>query len=276
MRIKHNKKRNTAFVYEALIVEATVAVLKKDVHRQNKVINIIKKHFNSDTILKKDLNCYRSLYESQNFKTDASKRIVREARLQQKLLDPNGVFEAQTQLIHDINKNLSPSIFNNFVPNYKTLASITQMFSDKTSPKDQIILENQIILDMTKAKQATEEELVDKTVYKTFVGKFNDKYEAGLLSEQKELLTYYISSFTDNAVSLKIFLNEEIARLKTQLRGARNTEEINTDQNMLKKTDAIIEKLENFSKEPISDELLLTVLKTQALVKEIYTDGNNN
>ena len=81
------------------------------------------------------------------------------------------------------------------------------------------------------------------------VGKFNDKYEAGLLSEQKELLTYYISSFTDNAVSLKIFLNEEIARLKTQLRGARNTEEINTDQNMLKKTDAIIEKLENFSKE---------------------------
>jgi hypothetical protein len=45
---------------------------------------------------------------------------------------------------------------------------------------------------------------------------------------------------------------------------------------MLKKTNVIIEKLENFSKEPISDELLLTVLKTQALVKEIYTDGNNN
>jgi hypothetical protein len=276
MRIKHNKKRNTAFVYEALIVEATVAVLKKDVRRQNKVINIIKRHFNSDAILKKDLNCYRSLYESQNLKTDASKRIVREAKLQQKLLDPNGVFEAQTQLIHDINKNLSPSIFNNFVPNYKTLASIAQMFSDKTSPKNQIILENQIIADMTNVTQNTEEAPVDKTVYKAFVGKFNDKYEAGLLSEQKELLTYYISSFADNAVSLKIFLNEEIARLKAQLREAKNTQEINTDQNMLKKTNVIIEKLENFSKEPISDELLLTVLKTQALVKEIYTDGNNN
>ena len=150
------------------------------------------------------------------------------------------------------------------------------MFSDKTSPKNQIILENQIIADMTNVTQNTEEVPVDKTVYKAFVGKFNDKYEAGLLSEQKELLTYYISSFADNAVSLKIFLNEEIARLKAQLREAKNTQEIDTDQNMLKKTNVIIEKLENFSKEPISDELLLTVLKTQALVKEIYTDGNNN
>jgi len=45
---------------------------------------------------------------------------------------------------------------------------------------------------------------------------------------------------------------------------------------MLHKTNTIIERLESFSKEPISDELLLTILKTQALVKEIYTDGNNN
>ena len=29
MRAKHNKKRNTAFVYEALIKEATIAILKK-------------------------------------------------------------------------------------------------------------------------------------------------------------------------------------------------------------------------------------------------------
>jgi len=276
MRIKHNKKRNTAFVYEALIVEATVAVLKKDVHRQNKAIDIIRKHFNSKSVLKKDLNCYRSLYENQNLKTDVSKRIIREAKLQQKLLDPAGVFEAQTQLIHDINKDLSPSIFNNFVPNYKTLATIAQMFSDKISPKNQIILENQIITNMTKANNEVEEMFVDKALYNTFVGKFNNKYEVELLTEQKELLTHYISSFTDNAVSLKIFLNEEISRLKIKLEEARKIEEISVDENMLHKTSTIIERLESFSKEPISDELLLTILKTQALVKEIYTDGNNN
>ena len=36
MKIKHNKKRNTAFVYEILIKEATVAILKKDTKRRNK------------------------------------------------------------------------------------------------------------------------------------------------------------------------------------------------------------------------------------------------
>ena len=43
MKIRHNKKRNTAFVYEILVKEATVAILKKDTKRRNNVINIIKK-----------------------------------------------------------------------------------------------------------------------------------------------------------------------------------------------------------------------------------------
>ena len=45
MKIRHNKKRNTAFVYEALVREATVAVLKEDVERRDKTISIIKRHF---------------------------------------------------------------------------------------------------------------------------------------------------------------------------------------------------------------------------------------
>ena len=46
MKTRHNKKRNTAFIYESLIVEATVSVLKKDTERQDKAVNIIKKYFN--------------------------------------------------------------------------------------------------------------------------------------------------------------------------------------------------------------------------------------
>ena len=47
MKKRHNKKRNIAFVYEALIREATVAILRKDMDRRDKVLNIIKTHFNS-------------------------------------------------------------------------------------------------------------------------------------------------------------------------------------------------------------------------------------
>ena len=38
MKIRHNKKRNTAFVYEALVREATAAILKEDAERKDKTI----------------------------------------------------------------------------------------------------------------------------------------------------------------------------------------------------------------------------------------------
>ena len=108
MKIRHNKKRNTAFVYEALIVEATVAILKKDTNRQTKALNIIKRHFKPGSALKKDLECYRSLCENQNLNVDTSRRIINEARLQRRMVGEKGLFANQTQIIHDINKELSP------------------------------------------------------------------------------------------------------------------------------------------------------------------------
>ena len=42
MKAKHNKKRNTAFVYEALIREMSKAVLVGDKALQNKVLEILK------------------------------------------------------------------------------------------------------------------------------------------------------------------------------------------------------------------------------------------
>jgi hypothetical protein len=275
MKIKHNKKRNTAFVYEALVREATVAILKNDRERKNKVISIIKKHFHNESALHKDLECYRSLYENQNLEQEFSERILREVRMQKRSIEPQGLFKQQTELIHDINKELSSEVFNNFVPNYRTLATIDQIFSLKTSPKDCVILENEIVNNM-KNKVANDSTVpVDKLTYNTFVKKFNKKYENDLLNEQKELLTYYIASFADNALELKVFLNEEISRLKTKLAESKEVEEIKNDEDMLQKTSKVIEKLQSFATEEITEDVLSTVLRTQSLVEEIY-NGNND
>jgi len=277
MKTKHNKKRNSAFVYEALVREATVAALKKDTKRCNTAINIIKKHFKEDSWLRKDLECHRSLYENQNLDKETSEKILREAKITSRLIDPDALFKEQSALIRDVNKDLESSVFGNFVPNYKNLASIAQIFSNKISPKNQVILEAEIIKNMIKvSKEEPSLDEIDNVVVRTFTEKFNDKYKVTLLDEQKELLTYYISSFADNALELKIFLNEEITRLKTQLEEAKNIEEIKNDSEMLEKTERIIERLNKFSKQSVDDNLLLTVMKTQSLVKEIYTDGSNN
>jgi len=275
MKARHNKKRNTAFVYETLLREATVAILKNEHKRKDKAISIIKKHFKVGAVLRKDLECYRSLYENQNLDRLTCEKILKEVKIQKRLIDPNGLFKQQTKLIHDVNKELESSIFNNFVPNYRTLATISQIFSDKISPKNQVILENEIIKNMlNKSKIINDTGPIDNIVYKAFVQKFNKKYETGLLKEQKQLLTYYIASFADNGVELKFYLNEEIARLKTELKKAKKISEIELDEEMTEKTNRVIEKLNSFAKQDINEELLTTVLKTQSLVKEIH-DGDH-
>mgnify|MGYP003112084314 CR=1 FL=1 len=276
MKNKHNKKRNTAFVYEALIKEATAAVLKKDHNTKDKVISLLKKYFNSSSILSKDLDCYRSLYETRGISEKDSRRLIEVAITDKRLIDPSKLFKLQSQMINDINKEVDSNIFNNFVPNYKTLATIDQMFSVKTTPKKRVMLENELIGYMSDNKVTEKSPFVDNIVVGSFVDKFNSKYSNELLEEQKKLLTHYISSFTDNSLELKIYLNTEIARLKEQLEGARTMNEISLDVDMGKKLESVINKLSSFAESEINDDVLLTVLKTQSLTKEIYTDGADN
>lgn len=276
MRAKHNKKRNTAFVYEALIKEATIAILKKEKDKSQQVVELIRKHFGPDSLLKKDLECYRSLYENQGINKETSEKILKEALSTKRALDSETLFKQQTSMINDVNKKISPSVFNNFVPNYKTLATISKMFNTP-SPKEKVILENKIIEDMA-TNISVEHDLkpIDNLVYTTFVDKFNNKYGDNLLEEQKLLLTHYITSFVDNSIELKMFLNEEISRLKTKLKDSDSVPEISEDDGMRHKTEQIVKRLDSFSDQVISENVLMTVLKTQELVKEIYDNGSNS
>ena len=100
MKAKHNKKRNTAFVYEALVKEATIAVLKNDNERSKKAIDIIREHFKQDSLLTRDLECYRSLYENQALETNVCEKILKEASLSKRMIDPDALFAQQTEIIN--------------------------------------------------------------------------------------------------------------------------------------------------------------------------------
>ena len=276
MKNKHNKKRNTAFVFEALAREATVAIIKGDIERKAKVVSIVRKHFTSDSLLKKDLECYRSLYENQNLDETTSKKIVEAVLAAKRLIDPDGLFRQQTEVIKDINKELSPQTFNNFVPNYKSLATIAKMFNTN-SPKQKVMLEAKILEGMVGGINTEVLEPMDSLTFRTFTKKFNQKYRDDLLQEQKELLNRYISSFSNEELELKIYLNRELGRLKESLEKATEVEEVAADEEMINKTKLVKERLESLSSETtLTEATLFTILKTQELVKEIYDDGSNS
>ena len=157
------------------------------------------------------------------------------------------------------------------------MASIYQIFSSETTPKSVVILENQLIDTMTSDNLIeTEMEPIDNLALISFVGKFNKKYGNTLSEEQKNLLNLYISSFADNSLSLKSFLNEEIGRLKDSVNQSLELTEITEDSEMLEKASRVVKMLEGFSTSRVSDELLVTILKTQELVKELSVNVDNN
>lgn len=280
MKIKHNKKRNTAFVYEALIREATVAVLQQDLSRSRKVKELLKRHFPENSMMHRDLECYRSLYEEQNLTSVVSEKILKEAKHLKESIDASALFQEQSAVIRDINKDISPTVFNNFVPNYKTLATIAQIFSPHTSPKMRVLLESQVISAMARAdsRQTARQSNTsgDDLVYTQFVEKFNDKYEELLLPEQKKLLSLYIGSFADNGVSLKVFLNEEISKLRHDMTSALSTAAVDNDIDLSQKAGKVVALLDSFGSTSLDENLLLKVMKIQELAKEMAQNGDND
>ena len=270
MKVKHNKKRNTAFLYETLIVELTKRILQEDERGKALISNIIKEHFKSGTQIRKQLNLYNELLDTQGIEERQCERLIFEAKMANNRLDDRQIFKEQSELIKRINTELTKGVFGNFVPNYKDLATISQIFSDELPIKHRMLLEKNLIEKLTQSTiQSTNNMPIDNIVYKTFVDKFNQQYDNQLIAEQKSLLSYYISSFTDNSVQLKLFLEKEIGRLKNRLAESIQTSEVSSDQQMVENTKVVIEKLNNLRNQEIDESLIETILKIQDLVKEI-------
>ena len=121
---------------------------------------------------------------------------MKEARQE---IDNQKLFSEQTNLINTINKRLDESVFSNFVPNYKTLASIYQVFSLNTKIKNKVLLEKSIVRYMASdnIKLCERENEVKASTVKIFTSKFNSTYSK-LNEEQRTLLSKDVRKTLDN------------------------------------------------------------------------------
>jgi uncharacterized protein YicC (UPF0701 family) len=125
------------------------------------------------------------------------------------------------------------------------------------------------MLTSTKQNQKQEMKHIDSLTYKTFINKFNETYDKTLRKEQKDLLTNYITSFSDNGLGLKSFLNEEVSRLKEKVIKCCESDKIKNNKQFYDNTQRIIEKLENYKNTPITEELVKEVFYIQDFVSEV-------
>jgi len=275
MKFKHNKKRNTAFLFETLIKEMAKSVVANDSERQTKIAKIIKRHFTKRGVLYKDLQSYKVLMELKEAESDFAKRIISEVRRDRDKLNTQNIFSEQSRLIKKINVELGQEVYSNFVPNYKTMATIGQLFADNVSPSEKVILEDKLLTEMTKAEEKTEKEIlehIDSIAYKTFTNKFNKAYAGKLHEEQQQVVSKYIYSVSDNGISLKTYLNEEVGRLRDKVKASLDAKEVSSDPEMVKKTEQVLEFLDSLTETKLDEPAIKKIMQIQGLVREVETN----
>jgi hypothetical protein len=268
VKTKHNKKRNTAFLYECLISELTKTSYEKNEQRKRKVLSILKEHFNSNSPLGKELKIYKMLLETRCSSYNIASRFLKKAEEEwQTVVSNQDLYKEQSRVITKINSELDDSVFRNFIPNYKNLATISQIFNKSTSAKIKTVLEESFINFLCKEeeRERTTLEKPDNLTYRFFVDKFNKEYSESLLEEQKKILAYYVMSFEDGGNSLKTYLNEEIGRLKQNIELYILKEE---DSELKNKSQRVHDYLVSLSKRKMNERDIQKVMEIQDFVKE--------
>lgn len=267
-------------MFEVLCKELTSSVLEENKQKEKIIIQIIKESFNAKTMLGKELSYYRALKETEEMEEKVAEKVVQKTiETHHNSIDSAKLFQEQSSLIKKINRSLSSSAYSQFIPNYQYLATLCQIFSKKNNPKKRVMLEQTVISHLSSTKNSGIKEMVpvDNLVLKKFVSKFNSVYGDSLLREQKELIGKYIELSALNEVDFKIYLNEEVGRLKEGVRFCLETKEVKEDKEMSQKTKEVAKLLEEIKNQPIDEQILIKVMRVQQLVNEAQVeeqDGN--
>jgi len=274
IKFKHNKKRNSAFLYEVIIQEMTKAVISGDSALQSRITTLIKESFNPRSMLYRELKLYHALTRTKSVGVLTAEKIINEVKMRHKELNKKQLVMEQNKLTRKIRKYFTNDVFSNFVPDYKNLASISQIFNHKVPINSKVLLENELIGKMSVKLEEQKMVPIDNLVYKSFVKNFNEEYSDKLLKEQKELLTKFITSFNDSLIELNVYLNDEISRLKTELKKSLNIKEIQEDTQMKTNASKVIEMLESYKNKKPDIQMVKEVIKVQSLVQELNANVN--
>jgi len=276
MKIKHNKKRNTAFLFETLILELTKSIVEQNHARGKKVKGILSEHFRRGMVLFAELDCFKSLTDTDTpIDHYTAEKMIHQTRHAYDELDRDQVFAEQSHVIKKINKDLGGETFNNFVPNYKSYATLSQIFGKNISVKNRVLMERKIINNLTQDRPVSEKiEPVDNLVVNSFVDRFNEKYQ-DLLPEQATLLQKFVSTPDIKSVDFRLHLAEELKRIHHLVKESLTSPEVTEDAEMASNTHKVIELIESMNVSQMTEEHIIKVLKLQKLVKEYDTDADN-
>tara|TARA_Y100001963_G_C6730260_1_gene423520 strand:- start:229 stop:1110 length:882 start_codon:yes stop_codon:yes gene_type:complete len=227
-KVKHSKVRNTGLLFEFLLRQITTDVLnKKD---NSKAVQFIKKQFNENSELGKELALYNALISKKFNGEKQAEYFINEVLNERQKLNKSKLRREKYNLIKSLKEGYNvQELFSTKVKNYKTYASIYKLFEytdlrpeEKTESFFNIVEhvttdDKSIKLSETFGGASIPDDTELRILtYKSLLEKFNNKYSK-LNASQKNLLREYINNIS-NTNSLKSTLKEVVKALKTDIK----------------------------------------------------------
>jgi hypothetical protein len=278
-KLKHSKIKNTSILFEVLTRQITADVLAG---KDTKTVGMVKKFFNENTELGKELQLYRILSEKTYDSTAKAGQLLETVIKSRQRLSNSKLRSEKYNLIKEIKENYNVSdFFNVRIPNYKILASIYNIFQAETTtdtfnPEDVVNSKFTVLENIVGKKKSVKNDNFlkeyrekDKDLrllaYQILVDKFNSKYKS-LNESQKDLLKNYINNIS-NTNSLREFVDKEVLKTKKQLK--KHLPKVSDKITKIKLSEAI-NQINTISKgKVVAEKQVLNLMRYYELVKEI-------
>ena len=275
MKVKHSKYKNTGILFELLTRQLTAETISGN---SNKSLNFIKKHFNTNKELLKEYQIYRT-FLNQKYKKESQAAMLIESLLEEhKKLNKSQLRREKYNLIKEIKDTYNVNnFFNAKINNYKIMASIFNLLENKNFSPKLIVKSKTTLLEhiIETPKISTKNSLIENykkqdkdtklITYKLILEKFNNKYK-DLSLNQKTLLKEYVNSVS-NSPSFKLYINEEIKKVKKDLIKYSNIVKDKVISIKLNETKDLIHPISK--KSSVQDDNVTNLLNYYELINEL-------
>ena len=280
-KYKHSKIRNTGLLFEFLLRQVTADVLDKK--EKSVAVEILKKTFNENTELGKELTLYKILIDKKYKSDKKADYFINEVIKNRDKLSSSRLKREKYNLIKSLKESYDFQKFmSSKIDNYKVYASIYKLFehSSELSPDEKTeshfnLVEHITTDDKTIKLSETVQNISFKNDadlriigYKILLEKFNTKYSKLNLS-QKHLLRAYINNVS-NTNSLKEYVQKLKPTLKKEL--IKNSKNLKDKVVKIKMNEAInsFDKFCNVgNSNVIKDSVVVQMMRYMELLKEL-------
>ena len=276
MKPKHSKYKNTGILFELLTRQITSETISNN---SPKAVGILRKFFSNNSVLLKEYQIYHALL-NKKFDKEANATVLLETLISaHDKLNKSVLRRERYNLVREIKDTYNiEDFFKAKINNYKVYASVYNLLENKTANPLHIVDSKVIILEHITGKGLPnkpkkdmvmeEYEKFDKETraltYKMLMEKFNEKYSK-LDNNQRRLLKEYVYNIS-NSPKLKRFINEEINKVKTEIKDlSKKTDKVT--QIKLNEIVGLVKPL--CKKSSVHDDNVVNLLNYYELVNEL-------